>query len=122
MRNGVRVRKKVQTKTERAAVEPSNGNVFADLGLPNAEEELVKAKIVFCIHKVIEGRGLTQAQAAEILGIDQPKVSALIRGKLAGFSVDRLFRFLNALGQDVQIVIRPVRGRAREAVTGVASV
>ena len=80
------------------------------------------AGVLEVVHKVIEGRGLTQAQAADILGIDQPKVSALIRGKLGGFSLDRLFRFLNALGQDVQIVIRPVRGRAREAVTRVASV
>ena len=119
MRNGVR--RRMKTKSERVAVEPSSGNVFADLGLPNAQEELAKAKIVFRIHKVIEERGLTQAQAAEILGIDQPKVSALIRGKHGGFSMDRLFRFLNALGQDVEILIRPVRGCGREAATRVAS-
>ena len=63
MQNGVRVRKKMQTKSERVAVEPSSGNVFADLELPSAEEELAKAKIVFRIHKAIEQRGLTQAQA-----------------------------------------------------------
>jgi transcriptional regulator with XRE-family HTH domain len=70
---------------------------------------------VFRIHKVIREPGLTQAQTARILGIDQPKVSALIRGNLGGYSMDRLFRFLNALGLDVKIVIRPFRGRASMA-------
>ena len=85
----------------------SSGNVFADLGLPDAEELLVKAELVLQISRIIEERGLTQVRAAEELGIDQPKVSALLRGHLRGFSVERLTRFLNALGQDVEIVVRP---------------
>jgi predicted XRE-type DNA-binding protein len=85
----------------------SSGNVFADLGLPDAEELLVKAELVMQISRIVEERGLTQVQAAELLGIDQPKVSALVRGNLRGYSVERLSRFLNALGQDVEIVVRP---------------
>jgi len=82
------------------------GNVFADLDLPDAEERLAKAELARQILNIITQRGLTQSQAAEILGIDQPKVSALIRGKLSGFSMERLFHFLNALGLDVQITLK----------------
>jgi predicted XRE-type DNA-binding protein len=78
-------------------------NIFADIGLSNADELLVKAQLVNQISDLIEARQLTQVQAAEILGVDQPKVSALLRGKISGFSIDRLFRFLNALGSDVEI-------------------
>jgi predicted XRE-type DNA-binding protein len=88
------------------AVEASSGNVFADLGDPQAQETLAKAELARRICAILQGRNLTQAEAATILEIDQPKISALIRGKLSGFSTDRLFRFLNALGQDVEIVIR----------------
>lgn len=97
---------KDDARDERAVVE-SSGNVFADLGFPSASEELVKAQLAGRIVDAIEERGLTQAQAADILGIDQPKVSALSRGRLDGFSTDRLFRFLNALGNDIEIRIRP---------------
>lgn len=90
-------------------IEESSGNVFADLELKNPEELLAKAQLVQRIADIIAERKLTQAQAAKLLGIDQPKVSALLRGKLEGFSTDRLFRFLNALGRDVEIVIRPAR-------------
>ena len=119
MRNGVRAKQGRNAKQQRAAVEAGSGNVFADLGLPNAEEELAKAKIVHRIHQAIEERGLTQTQAAEILEIDQPKVSALIRGRFGGFSMERLFRFLNALDQDVDILIRPARLSRGEAMTRV---
>src|SRR3954454_15174820 len=102
------VRRKASVKTE-CAVEPSRGNVFADLGLKNPEELLAKAELVQRISDIIAERKLTQARAAKVLGIDQPKVSALLRGKLDGFSIDRLFRFLNALGRDVEITIRPAR-------------
>jgi predicted XRE-type DNA-binding protein len=85
----------------------SSGNVFADLGLPNADELLIKAELAHQISELIEVRQLTQIAAAELLGIDQPKVSALMRGKLSGFSVERLFRFLNALGNNVEIRIVP---------------
>jgi predicted XRE-type DNA-binding protein len=83
----------------------SSDNVFADLGLPNADELLIKAELAHQISELIEVRQLTQTAAAELLGIDQPKVSALMRGKLSGFSVERLFRFLNALGNNVGIHI-----------------
>ncbi|MCY7381702.1 MAG: helix-turn-helix domain-containing protein [Microcoleus sp. CAN_BIN18] len=85
----------------------SSGNIFADLGMPNADEMLMKAELVRQINQIITQRKLNQLQAAEVLGIDQPKVSALMRGKLTGFSTERLFRFLNALGCDVQIVVKP---------------
>ena len=91
----------------------SSGNVFADLGLPDAEELQAKAGLVHRIAKVIEKRGLTQMQAAALLGIDQPKISNLLRGRLDGFSTERLFRFLNALGQDIEIVIREKPRRSK---------
>ncbi len=102
------------------SIEESSGNVFADLGLKNPEELLAKAQLVQRIADIIAERKLTQARAAKLLGIDQPKVSALLRGKLEGFSTDRLFRFLNALGRDVEIVIRPAR-KDRQADTRVIS-
>lgn len=82
------------------------GNVFADLGYPRPEEATAKAELAHKITKIIERRGLTQAEAAEILDVDQPKISALRRGKLSGFSLDRLVRFLVLLGSDVQIVVK----------------
>jgi predicted XRE-type DNA-binding protein len=90
-------------------VEESSGNVFADLALKNPDDLLAKAELVRRICDIIAERKLSQTKAAAVLGIDQPKVSALLRGKLDGFSLDRLFRFLNALGRDVEIVIRPAR-------------
>jgi predicted XRE-type DNA-binding protein len=85
----------------------SSGNVFADLGLPDAEELRAKADLAYQIGQIIDERDLTQDEAADLLGIDQPKVSALRRGRLSGFSMERLYRFLNALGKDVEIVVRP---------------
>ena len=84
----------------------SSGNVFADLGLPEPEEALAKAELARRIGGIIKSRRLSQARAADVLGIDQPKVSALLRGRLSGFSTDRLLRFLNALDRDVEIVIK----------------
>ena len=92
---------------EEIEVFEGSGNVFADLDLPDAEERLAKAELARQILKIISTRSLTQTQAAEILGIDQPKVSALTRGKLSGFSMERLFHFLNCLGLDVQITVKP---------------
>lgn len=83
--------------------------MFEDLGLPDAATLMAKADLVSRISEIIARRGLTQAQAAEILGVNQPKVSALIRGNLDGFSTDRLFRFLNALGNDIEIAVKPRR-------------
>jgi predicted XRE-type DNA-binding protein len=92
-------------------------NVFADLGRPDAVELLAKAELVRGIRHLIAERGLAQAAAASLLGIAQPDVSNLHRGRLAGFSMERLYRFLNALGQDVRIVVQPKpRSRARATV------
>jgi predicted XRE-type DNA-binding protein len=85
----------------------SSGNVFADLGIPNPEESLAKAEIAMKIHDVIKKKKLTQAKAAKILKISQPKISLLLRGYLTDFSLERMLRFLNDLGQDVYISIVP---------------
>lgn len=89
--------------------EEGSGNVFADLELPHAEQELLKARLTLQIYKLIKARGLTQAKAGEILGIKQPHVSALMRNRAGTFSVERLMEFLTALGQDVEITVRPTR-------------
>ncbi len=96
----------------RIKVTRSSGNVFADLGRPRPDEALAKARLAYEIEQSIRKRGLTQAEAAKILGIDQPKVSALRNGRLSGFSVERLIRFLNALNRDVEIVVS-ARPRSR---------
>ncbi|MFM6039109.1 MAG: helix-turn-helix domain-containing protein [Sphaerospermopsis kisseleviana] len=96
--------------SENIEIQTSSGNVFADLGLPNADEMLAKAELARKISQAITARGLTQMEAAELLRIDQPKVSALIRGKLTGFSLERMFRFLNAFGSDVEITVKPKAG------------
>ena len=90
----------------------SSGNVFADLGNPRAEEALAKAELAQKIIDAIRARHLTQVQAAELLDVDQPKISALTRGRLSGFSIDRLLRFLMLLGHDVEITIK-TRSRSR---------
>lgn len=105
--------------TEEIKVQVGSANVFADLGLPNSEEMLIKAELASKIGEIIETRSLTQMDAAEILGIDQPKVSALIRGRLTGFSTERLFRFLNALGNDVEISVKPKPASRTAAITTV---
>ena len=84
---------------------PSSGNVFADLGIPHPEQYLAKAELAAKILIIVQRRRLTQTAAGELLGISQPKVSALLNGRLDGFSSDRLFRFLNALGCDVKITV-----------------
>jgi predicted XRE-type DNA-binding protein len=94
----------------------SSGNVFADLQLPDAGEYLAKSELAVRIFKVIKARRLTQTAAGRILGISQPKVSALLRGRLEGFSTERLFRFLNALGCDVRITVSSPRRRAHGRV------
>ncbi len=87
-------------------VTASNGNVFADIGVSKPDQAHAKAELARRIAGIIKARGLTQSEAAKILGIDQAKVSALARGHLRGFSADRLFRFLNALGHDVEIRVK----------------
>ncbi|MEA1960188.1 MAG: helix-turn-helix transcriptional regulator [Bacillota bacterium] len=84
-------------------------NIFKDMGLPNPDESLAKARIASMIYDIIESRGLTQKRAGDILGVSQPKISALRNGRLEEFSIERLFSFLRALDQDVDIVVRPKR-------------
>ncbi len=83
----------------------SSGNVFEDLGFENPEEELAKAKLASIINDIIIERGLTQKQAGEILGVNQPKISALKNGRLKGFSLERLFSYLEKLDQHIEITI-----------------
>lgn len=91
------------------AIKVGSGNVFADLGLPNPEQELLKAELTLQIHRLIKQRNLTQTQAGKILGISQPHVSALARNRAGNFSVGRLLDFLTALGQNVEITVKPAR-------------
>lgn len=91
---------------EEIPVHASSGNIFADLGRPDAEEALARVRLAQQIAEIIDRKELSQSEAAEIMGLDQPKVSALVRGRLSGFSTDRLLRCLMSLGQDVEIVVR----------------
>lgn len=83
----------------------SSGNVFTDLDLPDADERMLKTQLAVQIRRFIEQKGWTQTEAAEAVGLDQPKVSHLLRGRLAGFSVDRLLSILNRLGHSVEVRI-----------------
>ncbi len=95
-------------------IEASSGNIFEDLGLADSEELLIKAKLLSQICDIIKQKRLTQSQIAKILGIDQPKISMILKGRLSGFSTDRLIRFLNALNCDVSICIhRPKKSQRR---------
>jgi predicted XRE-type DNA-binding protein len=96
-------------------VTKGSGNVFRDLGLPDADLLQAKADLLHRISILIGRRGLTQMEAAKVLGITQPKISALLRGRLEGFSMDRLVRFLISLDQDVRISVRS-KVRARPMV------
>ena len=99
-----------------ATVTRGSANVFADLDLENPDEELLKAQLTIRIRALIDGQGLTQAKAAKILKIAQPDVSALLNGRISGFSLERLFGFVRRLGDDVEITIRPAepaRGAGR---------
>ena len=98
-------------KTEKLKVERGSGNVFADLGRPDAETQLLKAGLVTRIDKIIRQRGLKQVEAAKLLGLSQPDISRLLRGSFREYSVERLMRLLTALGRDVEIVIREPRSQ-----------
>ena len=89
--------------------EEGSDNIFRDLGFPNAEEHLVKAQLVLKIDTIMKKRHLKQVEAARLFGIRQPDVSKMLRGEFQQFSVERLLRFLVALGQDVEIVVKPHR-------------
>jgi len=99
-----------------------SGNVFADLGFPDAAERQAKLRLAYALNQVLDERKLTQQEAASVLGVNQPKVSALRRYKLAGFSVERLMTLLTALDQDVEIVIkRKPRSRRAGRISVVAA-
>ncbi len=98
-------------KTKKVKIERGSGNVFADLGCPDAETHLLKAELVTRIDKIIRQRGLKQVEAARLLGLSQPDVSRLLQGSFREYSVERLLRLLTALGRNVEIVIREPRSQ-----------
>ena len=100
-------------RKRKGPIEQSSGNVFADLGLVDPEARLARAELARRIGELIGERQLTQTEAAQLLGIDQPKISALPRDRLGGFSFERLMRFLTILGRDVQIVVKAKPGKRR---------
>ena len=100
--------------------ETGSGNVFKDLGVPNADEHFVKAQLVFKIDTLMKERGLKQVEAAGLFGIRQPDVSRMLRGEFRQFSVERLLRFLVALNQDVDIIVKPHRDRNNAAALHVS--
>ena len=104
------MRTKTQKRRNRVArVTEGSGNVFADLGLPNAEQELLKAQLILQIYTILKDSGMTQVEIAKILGVQQPQVSSLMRNRAGNFSVGRLMEFLTAMRQDVEITVRPTR-------------
>ncbi len=110
------------SKSKARAVTRGSGNVFADLGFADAEERQTKLKLAYALNEIVEARRLTQGAAATLLGLSQPKVSALRNYKLEGFSVERLMTLLTALDQDVEIVIRKKpRSRAAARISVVAA-
>ena len=104
---------KIRVDGEDVIVTHGSGNIFADLGLPDPDDLLAKANLALHIARTIKGRKLTQAKAAQLLGLDQPKISSIINGRLDGFSTDRLMRFLNDLGCDVKITISQPHPKSR---------
>ena len=96
---------------KKRAYETGSRNVFKDLGVPNADEHMVKAQLVFKIDTIMKERRMKQVEAAGLFGVRQPDISMMLRGEFRQFSVERLLRFLVALNQDVEIVVKPHRGR-----------
>jgi len=103
-----------KTAERKGPVTRGTQNVFADLGLPDAAERQAKLRLAYALNQVLEARNLSQADAAKVLGVTQPKVSAIRHYKLAGFSIERLMNLLTAVDQDVEIVIRQ-KPRSRKA-------
>lgn len=95
-------------------------NVFADINVPNADEHLIKAQLVYKIGTILEERGLTQTAAAKLLGVKQPDISKMFRGQFRQFSVERLLRFLVALNHDVEIVVKEHRDKRHAPALSVA--
>lgn len=109
------MKKKMKAVEQELDYEVGSGNVFADLGLENAEDELLKSDLTVEISSLIKKKKLTQAQAAKILGVDQPRVSSLLRGRFDLFSIEMLMHFLTSLGQDIQIVVKPKPRNRKQA-------
>jgi predicted XRE-type DNA-binding protein len=101
--------KSKKTRNRVARITESSGNVFADMGLANSEQELIKAQLTLQIYSLLKNSGLTQVAIGKILGVQQPQVSLLLRNRSGNFSVGRLMEFLTALRQDVEIIVRPTR-------------
>src|SRR5208282_55618 len=104
----------MKSKAKKARKSPAHvteggGNIFTDLGLPNPEQELLKAQLTLQIYAILKDSGMTQAEMAKILGVRQPQVSLLMRNRAGNFSIGRLMEFLTALRQDVEITVRPAR-------------
>jgi len=109
-------------KQEEIEVFVGSGNVFEDLGYPNPQEAQAKADLSLQIHQIIKNRKLTQKQAAEIMEIDQPKVSDIVRGKLSKYTLDRLIRFLRLLGRDIEIRVKRRTDRSQPTSLNVIGV
>jgi len=110
------------SKGKAREVTRGSGNVFADLGFPDADERQTKLRLAYALNSIMDAQRMTQAAAAARLGLNQPKVSALRNYRLVGFSVERLMTLLNALDQDVEIVIRAKpRSRAAAKISVVAA-
>jgi predicted XRE-type DNA-binding protein len=103
-------------------IEESSGNVFADIGLPNSEQELLKAKLTIQVHRLLKKRQLAQTDAAKLLGTTQPQISALLNLKPVSVSIGRLLEFLTILGQDIEVTVKPApKKRAGHVVVKVAA-
>ena len=104
------MRAKARNRNDRVAhVTEATGNIFAELNLPNPEQELLKAQLTLQIYTILKDSGMTQVEIAKILGVQQPQVSLLMRNRAGNFSVGRLMEFLTALRRDVEITVRPTR-------------
>lgn len=101
--------------SDEAEITPSSGNVYADAGLPHPEARLAKAHLLRVLRRLIQDNGWTQAEAAKVLGLDQPKISAIMHGRTAGFSIDRLLQLLVEANYDVNITIAPASASAKRA-------
>jgi predicted XRE-type DNA-binding protein len=109
-------------KACKVGVTCGSGNVFADLGFPDAGERQAKVRLALELNKILDTRKLRQVDAAKLLGVPQPKISALVNYRLDGFSVEKLMEFLTSLDRDVEIVIRPVTARAGSGHISVVSI
>jgi predicted XRE-type DNA-binding protein len=107
--------------SRRVKVTHGSGNVFADLGLPSSEDRMLKAQLAIKIQQLIEEKGMTQSEIAPLLGLDQPKVSHLVRGRLSGFSVERLFDILNRLGHNIEVHISEEEYAPEDTYTSVVT-